>query len=37
MKRSVDRMLTTHTGTEIAWAKLRSLVEGARLASCKLW
>ena len=64
MKRSIERILTTHTGSlprpdnlmqmmiakeqgklagasavapSIAWAKLQSLAEGARLASQELW
>jgi 5-methyltetrahydropteroyltriglutamate--homocysteine methyltransferase len=27
----------THVDPEVAWAKLSSLVEGARIASCELW
>jgi hypothetical protein len=40
MKRSTERILTTHTGgvePEIAWAKLHSMAEGARPASAQLW
>jgi len=49
MKRSANRILTTHVGSlprcglggrvhpQIAWAKLGALAEGARLASKELW
>ena len=48
MKRSSDRILTTHVGSlirpqplrvhpSIMWAKLEALAEGARLASKELW
>ncbi len=48
MKRSEERLLTTHVGglprpesllehPSILWAKFESLVEGARLATRQLW
>jgi len=59
LKRSTERILTTHTGSlprppdllgmlealgrsnlvepDIAWAKLKSMAEGARLSSEQLW
>jgi hypothetical protein len=42
MRRSTDRILTTHVGgsrihPELGWAKLSALAEGAALASSRLW
>jgi hypothetical protein len=47
MKTSIDRILTTHVGSlpadfgpihpAIGWLKMKSLSEGAALASQRLW
>jgi 5-methyltetrahydropteroyltriglutamate--homocysteine methyltransferase len=43
MKRSTERILTTHCGLggrvhpDLVWAKLEVLAAGARLASTRLW